>query len=91
MGQTPSVEIIGKPLQLASKGLTEFPKESLNTVQQDIDSIDLIDNKLEDLPPLNTIFPLLKSLRISKNSFKYLPPTLGNLDELEQLVCYFFF
>nr|XP_020025822.1 leucine-rich repeat-containing protein 57 isoform X2 [Castor canadensis] len=71
--------------QLKDRGLTEFPSE-LQKLTSNLRTIDLSNNKIESLPPLQIgKFTLLKSLSLNNNKLTVLPAELCNLKKLETL------
>lgn len=71
--------------QLKDRGLTEFPSE-LQKLTSNLRTIDLSNNKIENLPPMIIgKFTLLKSLSLNNNKLTALPDELCNLKKLETL------
>ncbi|EHB10346.1 Leucine-rich repeat-containing protein 57 [Heterocephalus glaber] len=71
--------------QLKDRGLTEFPAE-LQKLTSNLRTIDLSNNKIENLPPVVIgKFILLKSLSLNSNKLTVLPDELCNLKKLETL------
>ncbi|XP_028995791.1 leucine-rich repeat-containing protein 57 [Betta splendens] len=70
--------------QLTGKGLQEFPEE-LQRLSGNLRTVDLSDNKIEDLPATVGNFLQLKSLMLNSNKLTSIPPEIGKLKKLETL------
>ncbi|KAK3094165.1 hypothetical protein FSP39_024892 [Pinctada imbricata] len=70
--------------QLGKSGLKEFPEE-INKLTKNLRTLDLSENKIQDLPSSLGNFSHLKSINLSSNRLESVPEELGNLKKIESL------